>query len=214
MKMTFTKSQYDVPEGKYTARFTGVTLKDASGKLDEKGKPMPPAMTWDFVIVGGEHDGKQVDRLTGRTPTPKASCGKMLAAISDEVLKDGTEVDLGAFVGKLYRITVEASNGDRTRLSDSPPPVRIYDERPASPPSGKSPPPPPKKTVPKPAPNSKWMMHDAATGEYRAVEGSEVEDFMSKGSVLSEDLWVYPDDGKDHEPKTAKEHGFQGYIPF
>jgi hypothetical protein len=220
MKMTFTKSVPDVPVGKYTARFTGVTLKDASGKLDEKGKPMPPAMTWNFVIVGGPCDGREIDRLTSRTPTPKSGCGKILAGISDEVLTDGAEVDLGQFTGKLYRITVE-ENGDRTRLSDNPAPVRMYDERPAgqpvSPPAGKGPPPkkgPPPAAKAAPAPNSKWMMHDPDTGEYRAAEGSEVEDFMTAKALMAEDVWVYPDDGKEHEPKAAKEHGFKGHQPF
>lgn len=218
MKLTYTKSQYDVPVGKYTARFTGVTLKDPSGKLDEKGKPMPPGMTWDFVIVGGEHDGKQVDRLTGRIPTPKASCGKMLAAISDEVLKDGAEVDLGQFVGKLYRITVEESNGDRTRLSDSPAPVRIYDERPmapAAPGAGKTPPKPPAgKPKAKPASESKWMLHDPAAGEYVAKTGAEVEKFLDENKFEASAVFVYPDDGTDPDPKTADAFGFNGHVPF
>lgn len=215
MKLTYTKSQFDVPVGKYTARFTGVTLKDPSGKLDEKGKPMPPGMTWDFTIVGGEHDGKQVDRLTGRTPTPKASCGKMLAAISDEVLKDGTEVDLGQFVGKLYRITVEEGNGDRTRLSDSPAPVRMYDN--AAAPAGKSPPKPPappSKPKAKPAADSRWMLHDPATGEYAAKTGAEVEKFLDEHKFEASAVWCYPDDGTEHEPKTADAFGFAGHIPF
>lgn len=213
MKLTYTKSQYDVPVGKYTARFTGVTLKDPSGKLDEKGKPMPPGMTWDFTIVGGEHDGKTVDRLTGRTPTPKASCGKMLAAISDEVLKDGTEVDLGQFVGKMYRITVEEGNGDRTRLSDSPPPVRIYDN--AAPASAPKPPPkPPAKPKAKPNGDSKWMLHDPAIGEYVSKTGAEVEKFLDENKFEAAAVFVYPDDGSDPDPKTADTFGFAGYLPF
>lgn len=222
MKMTFTKTVPAVPVGKYTARFVGVQLKDSTGKVDEKGRPMPPPMTWNFVIVGGEHDGKEIDRLTGRLPTPKSACGKILAAIADEVLVDGAEIDLAPFVGKLYRITVEDGNSDgRTRLSDNPPPVRLYDNQPSAnqsaPAAGKGPPPkkgPPPVAKPAPAPNSKWWMHDPDTGEYRQVEGSEVEDFAKAKNILAEDLWVYPDDGKEHEPKTAKDHGFTGFIPF
>lgn len=212
MKMTFTKSQFDVPVGKYVAVFDGVTLKEPSGKLDEKGKPMPPGMTWDFTITQGEHAGKKVDRLTGRTPTPKSACGKMLAAISDEVLKDGAEIDLGQFYGKTYRITVEEGNGDRTRLSDSPAPVRMHDT-PAAPPA-KGPPKPPAKPKAKPAADSKWMLHDPAAGEYVAKTGAEVEQFMDEHKFEAVAVFVYPDDGADHEPKTADAFGFTGHVPF
>lgn len=145
MKLTFTKSQFEIPDGKYLAKFMGVTLKDATGQLDQRGHPLPPGMTWDFQIVEGEQSGKKADRLTGRTPTPKSGCGKFLAAVSDTVLKDGQEVDLQQFVGQLYRITIQDN-----RVSDNPPPARVYgagnqtteESRSAPPRSG----PPPRKT--------------------------------------------------------------------
>lgn len=124
MEMTYTKSQFEMPDGKYLARFTGVTLREASGKIGQDGKPMGPAMTWDFEIVepGSEHAGKKADRLTSRMPTPKSACGKFLAAVSDSVLKDGQSVDLQQFVGAIYRVTVIEN-----RISDAPAPVRVYD---------------------------------------------------------------------------------------
>lgn len=129
VKMTFTKSAFEMPDGKYLAKFTGVTMRDATGQLDQKGQPMPPGMTWDFVIVEGDQAGKKADKLTGRQPTPKSACGKFLAAVSDTILKDGQEVDLGQFVGALYRITVMDN-----RISDNPTPVRVYDRAAGGPP--------------------------------------------------------------------------------
>lgn len=218
MKLTFTKSVPEVPVGKYTAKFLGITLKEASGKLDEKGRPMPPAMTWDFQIVGGECEGRTIDRLTGRIPTAKNGCGKMLAGVTDTVLRDGDQIDLEQFVGKSYRITVE-ENGERTRLSDTPAPVRIWDTNGAAPATanaGKSPPPkaPPAKPKGEPQDGSAWMMHDATTGEYLAKTAKEVKEHIQAGQIDPADLWVYPNDGTDHTPTTAAEAGFKEPIPF
>lgn len=130
MKMTYTKSAYEMPDGKYIARFTGVTMREATGQLDQRGNPMPPGMTWDFEITEGDQKGKKADRLTGRTPTPKSGCGKFLAAITDSVLRDGQEVDLEPFQGRLYRITIQEN-----RISDNPTPVLIHEGTPTGPPS-------------------------------------------------------------------------------
>jgi hypothetical protein len=155
MKMTYTKSAFEMPDGKYMARFVGVTMREATGQLDQRGNPMPPGMTWDFEIVEpGENKGKKTDRLTGRQPTPKSACGKILAAVTDSVLKDGQEVDLAQFVGKYYRVTVIEN-----RVSDNPPPVLVADYRPADGPTPAAdgtapkppgrPPAPPAKTEPR-----------------------------------------------------------------
>jgi hypothetical protein len=219
MKLTFTKSVPEVPVGKYTAKFLGITLKEASGKLDEKGRPMPPAMTWDFQISEGECEGRTIDRLTGRTPTAKNGCGKMLAGITDTVLRDGDQIDLEQFIGKTYRITVE-ENGERTRLSDTPAPVRVWDGNgataSAAPGAGKAPPPkgPPPKPKGEPQDGSAWMLHDAATGEYVAKTAKEIREKVQAEQLNPADLWVYPNDGNDHSPVTAAEAGFKEPIPF
>ena len=134
MKFTFTKSQFEMPDGKYLAKFLGVTLKELqpgeTPRLGMDGKPMPPAMTWDFEIIEGPTEkldpanvGKKADKLTGRIPTPRSGCGKMLAAIADTVLKDGIEVDIAHYVGKQYRITISEN-----RVCENPGPVRVYDQ--------------------------------------------------------------------------------------
>lgn len=150
MKMTFSKNAFEIPDGKYLAKFLGTTMREQTGQTDPKGRPLPPPMTWDFEVVEGDHLGKKLDRMTGRDPTPKSACGKFLAAVSDRVLKDGDEIDLNAYVGKLYRVTVQEN-----RISDNPAPVRVYEDQPAANggngpprPPGK-PPAPPAKTEPK-----------------------------------------------------------------
>ncbi len=218
MKMTFTKSQFDVPVGKYMAQFDGVTLKDATGRLDEKGKPMPPAMTWDFTIIEGEHAGKKVDRLTGRMPTPKSACGKMLAAVSDEVLRDGAEIDLGQFYGKTYRITVEEGNGDRTRLSDNPAPVRVYDTSKATPPQPSGPRPRMGTKPPaEPAPHTRWMCWDEGpdgVGDWLPMTAAEFSSYYQTNKVDPATIRVYPDGLDESRAKSATEYGFPALLPY
>ncbi len=147
MKMTYQKSQFEMPDGKYAAKFLGVTMREATGMTDPKGNVLPPPMTWDFEITeAGEHKGKKADRMTGRQPTPKSACGKFLAAITDSVLRDGVEVDLQPFYGKLYRITVQEN-----RVSDNPAPVLIHDGQSASVSPKAGPPSRPPSAAPAPA---------------------------------------------------------------
>lgn len=220
MRLTFTKSQFDVPVGKYLAQFDGVTLKDSTGRLDEKGKPMPPGMTWDFTILGGEHAGKKIDRLTGRLPTPKSACGKMLAAISDEVLKDGAEIDLGQFYGKTYRITVEEGNGDRTRLSDNPAPVRVYDTATAQPPQsspgggGFRRPTPKPDIPPAPADGSIWYVWDEVQKDWGALTAKEICEHCEEMKLQKYQVRVYPDGKTPDDAKTADLYGFPATTPF
>jgi len=131
---TFSKGQFDVPEGKYACRFLGIKMLDDTGAKDKDGKPLPPAMAWEFQVSEGEHAGKKVDRVTGRQPPPRSGCGKMLAAVTDQILKDGQQYDINGLIGQPYRVTVEEKpTGNGTRVSDNPAPVRMYGGPPSNP---------------------------------------------------------------------------------
>ncbi len=159
MKMTYTSSEFEIADGKYMAQFLGCTYREATGQLDPRGNPMPPPMTWDFEIVEpGDYRGKKADRLTGRQPTAKSACGKILSAITDSVLKKGEEVDIEKFVGKFYRLTIVDN-----RVSDNPPPVLVPDYQPANgsapvPGTAPKPPPPRPGTAPKPAAEPRYWV--------------------------------------------------------
>lgn len=123
MKLTFTKSKFDVPEGQYVATFAGLEMLDPkpgeAPRLGRDGKPMAPGMAWRFHISEGPESGKQADRVTGRNPGPKNVCGRFLAAVTGQILKDGMEVDLDAYIGKRYRINVVAKEqSEGTCVSD------------------------------------------------------------------------------------------------
>lgn len=216
--MTFTKSQYEMPDGKYVAKFLGVTLReDKPGdqpRLGADGKPLPPAMTWDFEIAEGDQAGKKADKLTGRIPTPKNGCGKMLAAITDAILKDGTEVDLATYVGKLYRVTVLEN-----RVQDNPAPVRIYDQgAPAAAPAGgtAAPPPPPRRGA---APAEPEFYVDAGEGSgFDAAKPVKVSEIKAKYEATNGIDWpnvfVCKPGSQDWHPFTAAIPEHKTWVPF
>ena len=193
MKFTFTKSQFEMPDGRYLAKFLGCTMKDLqpgeSPRIGMDGKPMPPAMTWDFEIVEGDQKGKKCDKLTGRVPTPKSGCGKMLSAIADTVLKDGIEVDIANYVGKLYRITV-AEN----RVTENPPPIRVYDHEPSA-----------------AQVQNQWpALWDVADGENNMTsqDTTTVQRLIEAGADPLK-LWLKPAGADAKQAKTAAGWGFK-----
>ncbi len=228
MKMTYTKSSYEMPDGKYLAKFMGTTLKDATGQKGQDGNLLPPGMTWDFEIVEGEHTGKKADKLTGRTPTPKSGCGKFLAAITDRVLKDGDEIDLAVYHGKLYRITVLEN-----RVSDNPAPTLHHGPAPVSAPVPASapkpapmqtskqtsaPPPAPPKP-PRPAPASSlrefWVVWDQSKeGDPEQVQESSIREKIQMGGHVPDGILVSLVGDESFGWKSLKDAGIDLTMPF
>lgn len=212
MKMTYTKSQFEMPDGKYVAKFLGVTMREeeagAKPRLGQDGKPLPPAMTWDFEIVEGPEAGKRADKLTGRIASGKSGCAKMLAAVSDTILGDGVEVDLDRFVGKFYRITVQEN-----RISDSPWPILLPpDYRPATAPNGRAAAPaaPPSGNGGTPNagdPAARWDMSDGAA-VMLAQTSLEVQAFLTDGKIDAAKIRVKPAGAARELAKPANEYGF------
>ena len=43
VRMTYSKSAFEMPDGKYVGRFLGVSMREATGVLDQRtGQPLPP----------------------------------------------------------------------------------------------------------------------------------------------------------------------------
>jgi hypothetical protein len=92
-----------VPVGSYVAPFKGVETT-----TNEYGD----GLRWWFEIPAGPHAGCKVGRITANRPTLKNSCGKMLAGITGKQLATDLEVDLTAYIGKMYLLIVaEGKNG-------------------------------------------------------------------------------------------------------
>lgn len=219
MDMVYTKSEFEMPDGKYLAEFLGVTMRDdppgSKPRIGQDGKPLPPAMTWDFRIVDGPEKGKRADKLTGRIPTPNSGCGKMLVCISDSVLKEGDRVNLDQFVGKIYRITIKEN-----RVSDNPGPVleRVTQPAPTTAGNGTA------TSTPVGNPGqtagdlqARWDLWDeAAKVGKQNVSTNEVQAYIDAGKFAASAVRVKPAGAPREQAKAASDFQFMSgdVIPF
>ena len=98
------------PAGFYKGTFRNVEITEH----EEFG----PGLKFIFEVSEGEHKGEQATRITGDSPTPKNSAGRMISGISGEMLTPGKVVDLAPFVGREFLIQVEdTKGGNGTRIA-------------------------------------------------------------------------------------------------
>jgi hypothetical protein len=105
--MKFKMMSGGVPVGSYIGTFLGV-----EGVENEYGE----ALRWDWEITTGEFKGLRASRLTGRVPTLKNACGKLLSAVAGKSVGNGEEIDLAPCVGKTYLVIVGATDKGSTRV--------------------------------------------------------------------------------------------------
>lgn len=207
------ESKFDVPPGMYRARLDDVKEMPPSAKNPDWG----PSLVWEFEVLEGEHTGKRPSCFTPCTPSTANGLGRLLQTMLGRKIQPGEDIDAEALIGKEYQITVSPNkDGTKNRVNAAFPAHGISAQSTTA--AGKAPPPPVKKAAAKtPPPASKWMVHDPESGEYKPMTAEEAEKFFVENEIQAEDGWVYPDDGKEHEPKAvkeAKEYGFKGFLPF
>lgn len=69
-----------------------------------------------FEIVHGPHKGQTVTRIGKPQATKSNATGKMISGITGS-FQSGQRVDLKPFIGKLYNLLVEPTQGQKTRVS-------------------------------------------------------------------------------------------------
>jgi hypothetical protein len=112
MEFTVSESKFGAPVGVYKAKFVG--CKSPNKPHPEFGE----GVAWAFEIVGGEHAGRVVERMTSKSPTAKNSCGKMLAGLLGSLPAAGAKVTINDCIGRVYQIVLEpSSTGKSTRVS-------------------------------------------------------------------------------------------------
>lgn len=126
MKTTFHENPYAVDDGRFLARFVGVTEFSSDKARDKDGNPIPPGWKWEFELCEGQDAGKMANRITSKVPTLKNLCGKIMMSLADGNLADGIEFDSDAFKGFYYRITIRDGI-----ISDNPPPSFVGTQRPS-----------------------------------------------------------------------------------
>jgi hypothetical protein len=95
--MRLTVSPGGVPIGSYNALFTGI--EPTTNDFGE-------GLKWWFQVTSGPCAGGKIGRITAMKPTLRNSCGKMLSGVVGRPLANDMEVDLAAFVGRMYLIIV------------------------------------------------------------------------------------------------------------
>jgi hypothetical protein len=106
-----TVSSGGVPAGSYTGSFAGIETQP-----EDKERGYAAGVRWKFTVNTGPYAGQSVSRITGATPSPKNSCGKILAGLVGRPLKEGEQIDVNTFVGKPYMLVVAAGQGGGTRV--------------------------------------------------------------------------------------------------
>jgi hypothetical protein len=92
-KLQFAKP---VPEGVYTATFSGVE--------DTTHREYGDGLKWRFQILDGEHSGREVTRITPVFPTTKNICGKLLRGLTGCSPDD--EVDIDSYRGTRVQVLI------------------------------------------------------------------------------------------------------------
>jgi hypothetical protein len=110
MHLKIEKSQFDVPPGTYNAEFLGYDdlppAKDGKARVDDKGKPLGPAIVWSYLILDGPERGKRAERITTKMATAENACTAMASAVAGRPLDVDDSIDVGAFVGNVYKLRV------------------------------------------------------------------------------------------------------------
>lgn len=102
------------PVGKHRARFEDCVEVEPSETAIAEG--WGPSMKLIWKLDGS---GELATRICPQVPTKANVSGRLLSGLLDRVLEVGEEWDLAPCVGKLFKITVEASaNGKGTRVTE------------------------------------------------------------------------------------------------
>lgn len=109
---TFQASTFDaVSEGRYNAEYIG--NEEIVSKFEKDGK----AVAWRWKIVDGPNAGKVVTRVSGKTPTPKNGCGRILIALLGKTPTTGENVSVKDCIGKRYLVVVvKNESGEGTKV--------------------------------------------------------------------------------------------------
>lgn len=86
-----------LPVGSYLGKFLGV---------EPVNNDYGAGLCWRWEITAGPHAGQKVSRITGADPSPKNTCGRILAGLTGKALSAGDEFEPGGYVGKVYILVV------------------------------------------------------------------------------------------------------------
>ena len=106
MQFTFDPDLYNLTDGRVLCIFKGVNDYTAQRKHNPGDPTYGPSVRWEFEIVAGVDKGKPCGIITGKYPTPKNSCIRVLAGIIGHRPAEKEAIDTSMYVGKYYMVTI------------------------------------------------------------------------------------------------------------
>ncbi len=160
MGMRLKDSKFGAPVGVYKAKFIGMyPMKQEAGKprIGTDGKPMGPAVEWQFEIIEATEDvpvGQLVGRITAAEPTARNSCGMILSGIIGRPLTKDDDLEPAMWANKLYQVVIGTSKDDpnKTQVVQVIPLKAAANGQPQAQAAPPSTPRPPTTSAPKPPP--------------------------------------------------------------
>jgi hypothetical protein len=158
-----------------------------------------PGWVWRWQCIEGPNKGRFGTRVTGKAPTPKSACGRMLSMLVGRPLEKDVEVDLDQYIGKRFLVTMEATESGGTRVST----FYAAEGGALPPPSQEAPPPPPNKANAK-APRY-WIVLKA--GQRPSLEKhADIEQWIKDNKADPTQFDLCAEGSQEWKP--ASEHGF------
>jgi hypothetical protein len=102
-----------VPAGAYQAEFIGVEVQPANPE-----KKYDEGLRWKWKVKGGLQDGQVASRITGKKPSPRNACGRILSGLLGRALAEGEKVQVGPLVGRTYLVVVASTPNGGTRVDN------------------------------------------------------------------------------------------------
>lgn len=108
MILTFNKGESDLEDGRYLARFLGVSTFKNNGQRGRDGELLSDGIAWKFQIEHpGPMDGKAVFCISDQKITMKNKTGRMITAITGRPMPETFEFDSRKYENFYYIIYIQ-----------------------------------------------------------------------------------------------------------
>ncbi len=208
------ESKFGAPAGIYSAEFLGIApFGDGTPRNGRDGKPMPPAVEWQFKVTDGEFAGQIIGRITSAEPTVGNSCGQLIRGLLGHTPTPDEDVNTDLYVGQVFQAVVSPSkeSPDKTYVTQVIRPKAGGAVKPATatatatptPKAPAAPPPAKPAPAPKPAPagakkagpdDAEVFWVDDGSGETGERSAAWIRQNLMSGALKEEDIKVMSHD--------------------
>lgn len=106
MRFKFDPALYELADGRYIAKFIGVSEVPPEQIRNQQFPNSGPTIAWNFSFENGENHGKTGRVLTPAQLTPKNATMRMACGIMRRVIAEDEEFDTNGMNGFYYAVSV------------------------------------------------------------------------------------------------------------